>query len=147
MNEVNWLLIAVAALVLAVIVTFVLVLRRRPAPTITPAPKAAPAPVEEAPPPVAVETPFTAAPAGEPDDLSRIKGIGPKLSARLAELGVFHFQQIADWTPEQLAVVDAQLGNFQGRPQRDQWQSQARLLASGDTKGYERVHGKLGPAS
>jgi predicted flap endonuclease-1-like 5' DNA nuclease len=82
----------------------------------------------------------------------RIKGIGPKLSARLAELGVFHYAQIAGWTPEQLAAVDAQLGNFQGRPERDQWQSQARLLASGDVKAYERAHGKLeqptgGPAA
>jgi predicted flap endonuclease-1-like 5' DNA nuclease len=82
----------------------------------------------------------------------RIKGIGPKLSTRLAELGVFHYRQIADWTPEQLAAVDAQLGNFQGRPERDQWQSQARLLASGDVKAYERAHGKLeqptgGPAA
>ncbi len=98
-------------------------------------------------PAAAALTPFLATPDGAPDDLGRIKGIGPKLSARLNELGVFHYRQIAQWTPEQLAAVDAQLGNFQGRPQRDQWQSQAALLASGDVKGYERVHGKLGPAA
>lgn len=92
-------------------------------------------------------SPFLAAPDGEADDLTQIKGIGPKLSARLAELGVFHFRQIANWTPAQLAAVDAQLGNFQGRPERDQWQSQARLLASGDRKAYERAHGKLGDAA
>jgi predicted flap endonuclease-1-like 5' DNA nuclease len=111
---------------------------------------------ESPPPPVVAETPqvvpaeptsspFLAAPDGPPDDLSRIKGIGPKLSARLAELGVFHYRQIADWTPEQLAAVDRLLGAFQGRPARDQWQNQARLLASGDTRAYERAHGKLGP--
>ncbi|MGQ5702008.1 hypothetical protein ACUJ46_08165 [Sandaracinobacteroides sp. A072] len=92
-------------------------------------------------------SPFLPGPEGEPDDLMRIKGIGPKLSARLAELGVFHYRQIADWTPEQLAHVDSQLGQFQGRPERDQWQSQARLLASGDVKAYERAHGKLGPSA
>ncbi|MGL6042443.1 MAG: hypothetical protein ACRC1J_00820, partial [Sandaracinobacteroides sp.] len=91
-------------------------------------------------------SPFLTAPDGPADDLAKIKGIGPKLSALLAGLGVFHYRQIADWTPEQLATVDARLGNFQGRPQRDQWQSQARLLADGDTRAYERVHGKLGPA-
>jgi predicted flap endonuclease-1-like 5' DNA nuclease len=91
----------------------------------------------------AASSPFLAAPQGEPDDLGRIKGIGPKLSARLAELGVFHYAQIADWTPAQLAAVDAELGNFSGRPERDQWQAQARLLASGDLKAYERAHGKL----
>jgi predicted flap endonuclease-1-like 5' DNA nuclease len=116
-----------------------------PAPAATaPAPSAPPAAV--APPPAAA-TPFLAAPDGPPDDLMRIKGIGPKLAARLAELGVFHYAQIAAWTPAQLAEVDSRLGNFQGRPARDQWQSQAALLAAGDIKAYERVHGKLGPAA
>lgn len=112
-----------------------------PAPKAAAEPPVAVAPLAEAP------SPFLAAPDGEVDDLMRIKGIGPKLSARLAELGVFHFAQIAGWTPEQLALVDSQLGTFQGRPERDQWQSQAALLAAGDIKAYERVHGKLGPAA
>lgn len=105
------------------------------------APEAAPeaAPVTDAP------SPYLPAPEGEADDLGRIKGIGPKLSARLKELGVFHYGQIAGWTPEQMALVDGELGQFQGRPERDQWQSQARLLAAGDVKAYERAHGKLGP--
>lgn len=95
----------------------------------------------------AVPSPFLPAPDGPADDLMAIKGIGPKLAARLSELGVFHYRQIAGWTPAQLAEVDAQLGAFQGRPERDQWQSQARLLAAGDIKGYERAHGKLGPGT
>lgn len=124
------------------------------APTVAAPPPAAPAaappiaeraPSEPAPLPDNLASPFLAAPVGAADDLMRIKGIGPKLSARLAELGVFHYSQIADWTPAQLDAVDAQLGNFQGRPMRDQWQSQARLLASGDVKAYERAHGKLEP--
>lgn len=100
---------------------------------------------ESAPPPAGLASPFLAAPVGAADDLMRIKGIGPKLSARLSELGVFHYSQIAEWTPAQLDMVDARLGTFQGRPLRDQWQSQARLLASGDVKTYERAHGKLEP--
>jgi len=109
------------------------------------APAAASLQSEPASPPADSASPFLVAPVGAPDDLMRIKGIGPKLSARLAELGVFHYSQIADWTAAQLGVVDAQLGSFQGRPLRDQWQSQARLLASGDIKAYERTHGKLEP--
>jgi predicted flap endonuclease-1-like 5' DNA nuclease len=105
------------------------------------APAAASDPVPQ---PADPASPFLAAPDGAPDDLMQIKGIGPKLSARLAELGVFHYAQIAGWTPAQLAAVDAELGTFQGRPERDQWQSQARLLGSGDLKAYERAHGKLG---
>lgn len=107
-------------------------------------PPPAAAPPAPPPPPPGDDSPFLAAPDGEADDLARIKGIGPKLSARLTELGVFHYRQIAGWTPAQLAIVDAQLGNFQGRPERDRWQEQARLLAAGDVKAYERAHGKLG---
>lgn len=123
------------------------------------APRVAPAPASESPAAAQPEaepaaeaiasaaSPYLPAPVGEADDLGRIKGIGPKLQGRLRELGVFHYSQIADWTPAQLAEVDAALGQFQGRPERDQWQSQARLLASGDLKAYERAHGKLGPDS
>lgn len=84
-----------------------------------------------------------AGPAGAGDDLTRIKGVGPKLSALLASLGVTRFDQIAGWSDADVARIDAQLGNFSGRPQRDQWIEQARLLATGDTAGYESRFGKL----
>lgn len=80
---------------------------------------------------------------GEADDLTRIKGLGPKLSALLSGLGVTRFAQIAAWTDEDLARIDPQLGAFAGRPARDQWVAQARLLAAGDTAGYESQFGKL----
>jgi predicted flap endonuclease-1-like 5' DNA nuclease len=56
---------------------------------------------------------------------------------------VKRFAQIAAWNDEELARIDAQLGSFAGRPQRDQWVEQARLLAAGDTAGYENRFGKL----
>jgi len=77
------------------------------------------------------------------DDLTRIKGLGPKLNTLLGQLGVTSFAQIASWTDEDLARIDSQLGNFAGRPARDQWVAQARLLAAGDTAGYENAFGKL----
>lgn len=80
-------------------------------------------------------------PAG--DDLTRIKGVGPKLAARLAELGVTSFARIAAWDDAELARIDSQLGAFAGRPRRDQWIAQAGFLASGDTAGYEARFGKL----
>lgn len=95
---------------------------------------AEPAPETQAPP---------AADKGAADDLTRIKGVGPKLSALLGQLGVTSFAQIAAWTDEDLARVDAQLGAFAGRPRRDKWVEQARLLAAGDTAGYEGQFGKL----
>jgi predicted flap endonuclease-1-like 5' DNA nuclease len=77
------------------------------------------------------------------DDLARIKGVGPKLKARLAELGVSSFAQIAAWSEADIAAVDAQLGTFAGRCTRDQWVAQAGFLASGDVAGYEAQFGKL----
>lgn len=77
------------------------------------------------------------------DDLTRIKGLGPKLAARLAELGITRFDQIAGWDDAALAEIDAQLGNFAGRPARDGWVEQAKFLAAGDTAGFEAKFGKL----
>lgn len=77
------------------------------------------------------------------DDLTRIKGVGPKLSTLLAQLGITTFAQIAAWTEEDVARIDPQLGSFAGRPVRDQWVAQARFLAANDTAGYEGQFGKL----
>lgn len=84
------------------------------------------------------------APAGEEaDDLLRMKGVGPKLNARLIELGITRFSQIAAWSAADIEAVDAQLGAFKGRPVRDQWVDQARYLANGDVAGFEAKYGKL----
>lgn len=77
------------------------------------------------------------------DDLTRIKGVGPKLRARLGELGVTRFDQIANWTDADIARIDASLGTFAGRPTRDNWVEQAKLLATGDKAAYEAKFGKL----
>jgi predicted flap endonuclease-1-like 5' DNA nuclease len=84
-----------------------------------------------------------AAPEAQGDDLTRIKGLGPKLRTRLTELGVTRFEQIAAWTEADIATIDAQLGSFAGRSTRDQWVAQAGFLASGDVAGYEAKFGKL----
>jgi len=64
------------------------------------------------------------------DDLKRISGVGPKLEGVLNDLGFYHFDQIAAWTPEQVAWVDARL-KFKGRIERDDWIGQAKGFASG----------------
>jgi predicted flap endonuclease-1-like 5' DNA nuclease len=77
------------------------------------------------------------------DDLTRIKGIGPKLVEQLSALGVTRFDQIAGWTDEEIDRIDAKLGRFAGRIRRDSWTEQARFLAADDTAGYEAKFGKL----
>jgi predicted flap endonuclease-1-like 5' DNA nuclease len=64
-----------------------------------------------------------------PDDLTLLVGIGPKLAASLAELGVTRFAQIAAWGPEELGSFDKLL-NLRGRAERDAWVAQAKRLAS-----------------
>jgi predicted flap endonuclease-1-like 5' DNA nuclease len=108
----------------------------------------------EVPPPVEIEPvkpepealvePIHPIPAGPADELTRMKGVGPKVAALLNGLGVTRFDQIAAWSDADVARVDAQLGAFKGRIARDQWVEQARLLAAGDTAGYEAKFGKLG---
>jgi len=77
------------------------------------------------------------------DDLTRIKGVGPKLAALLQSLGVTSFAQVAAWDDAEVERVDAQLGRFQGRIRRDDWRAQARLLAAGDMAAYEARFGRL----
>ena len=77
------------------------------------------------------------------DDLTRLKGVGPKLAAMLGDMGVTTLGQIAAWSDADIDRIDAQLGRFQGRIRRDDWVTQARLLAADDTAGYEAKFGRL----
>jgi predicted flap endonuclease-1-like 5' DNA nuclease len=77
------------------------------------------------------------------DDLTRIKGVGPKLRDLLVSLGVTRFEQVAGWSEADIDRIDAQLGRFEGRIRRDDWREQARLLASGDQAAYEQKFGRL----
>jgi NADH-quinone oxidoreductase subunit E len=70
---------------------------------------------------------YDIAPA-ERDDLKLLKGVGPKLETMLNEMGIYRFDQIAAFTPDNLAWVDANLTAFKGRPVRDDWVSQAKEL-------------------
>jgi NADH-quinone oxidoreductase subunit E len=70
---------------------------------------------------------------GKADDLTIIKGIGPKLAELCHSLGYFHFEQIAAWSADEIAWVDENLEGFRGRVTRDDWVGQAKVLARGGT--------------
>jgi|GEM_PF-1249674 len=74
---------------------------------------------------------------GKADDLKQIKGVGPKLEGVINSLGFYHFDQIAAWTPDEIAWVDMRL-KFKGRIERDGWIEQARLLASGGETEFSK---------
>jgi predicted flap endonuclease-1-like 5' DNA nuclease len=82
-----------------------------------------------------------AAATTDPDDLLVIKGIGPKLNGMLNGMGITTFAQIANWNRDDVAKVDANLGEFQGRVDREEWIPQAKLLAAGNNTEWERIYG------
>lgn len=142
-----------------------------PAPPIAPAPPplgdwAAPGtPAADPPPeapdvadePIAATAPFEASPAAEAEPepaaaprtdggqrtLTTLKGLGPKVAARLGELGVATVGDLAALDEAQAQGIDARLGPFTGRMARDRWLEQARLLTAGDEKGFEAQFGRL----
>ncbi|MEM9268572.1 MAG: 50S ribosomal protein L21 [Pseudomonadota bacterium] len=108
-----------------------------PAPKPKAAPKKKAEPKAEAPAPAAEED---AAPGtqpanllteakGEADDLKKISGVGPKLEGTLNSIGVYHFWQIAEWGPDEIAFMDDKL-SFKGRIERDDWIAQAKTFAA-----------------
>ena len=120
----------------------------RPAPVRSPeiartAPVAEPVRPEPAAPVAAAATTAAGIPAavGASDNLTRIVGIGPKLNELLQSLGVRRFDQIAAWTPGEIAKVDSHLGGFKGRIERDSWVEQAKLLATGAIEEWQRRFG------
>lgn len=81
--------------------------------------------------------------SGPPDDLIRLKGVGPKLAALLNERGITRFDQIAKLSEGQVETIDASLGAFRGRFERDRIVEQADYLARGDIDGYQAKFGNL----
>ncbi len=112
------------------------------------APSPAPAPAPAAPPAAAPAATvvgtrpeaLTAARDGKGDDLTKIKGVGPKLSELCNSLGFYHFDQIAAWTADEVAWVDENLEGFKGRVSRDDWVAQAKILAAGGETEFSARH-------
>ena len=75
--------------------------------------------------------------AGVPDSLTRIRGVGERNEALLNSLGIYHFGQIAAWTPGEMRWIGQYLA-FPERIARDDWVGQAMVLASGGETGFEK---------
>ncbi len=73
--------------------------------------------------PIRLETP-----RGSIDDLTVISGIGPGNQQELNALGIYHYWQIAGWTPEHVAWVSNRV-RFPKRIVRENWMAQAARLA------------------
>ncbi len=73
---------------------------------------------------------------GRPDDLKLLKGVGQKLEKKLNALGIYHFDQIADWGPAEIEWVQAQLGTAGGSVLKEDFVDQARALAERNSTAY-----------
>ena len=77
-------------------------------------------------------TVLQSAPDGERDNLQKIHGVGPVLEAKLNELGIFHFHQVAALDDGDIGWIAGQMNAFPNRILRDRWVSQAaKLIATG----------------
>ncbi len=97
-------------------------------PAATAAPKAAKAAAKTAPAKAALAK--AAAPAADQaaDDLKKLSGVGPALEKKLLAGGVTSFAQIAAWSAEDVASVDAELA-LKGKIEKEGWIAQAKDLA------------------
>ena len=83
------------------------------------------APKKEAKADAAPATLFTA-PAGEPDDLTKIKGIGPVAKTQLYEQGITTFAQIAKLTDKEIVTIDEAMPF--SADQISDWREQAKAM-------------------
>ncbi len=90
--------------------------------------------------------PLLSAPRGDKgDDLKLIWGVADKLETRMNQLGIWHFDQIAAWTPAHIEWFEGEMPGFKGRIVGDKWLEQCAKLSSGwrpDGNIGERPKGK-----
>ncbi|MEA2028785.1 MAG: hypothetical protein U9N49_07395 [Campylobacterota bacterium] len=95
--------------------------------------------IEKEPKEVGIKPEFLDEPQGEKNDLKKISGIGAKLEEKLNDLGIFHYHQIAQFSPDNIIWVDDHLA-FKGRIERDDWVGQAQSLANGEDTEFSKKY-------
>jgi predicted flap endonuclease-1-like 5' DNA nuclease len=73
---------------------------------------------------------------GAADDLAKIKGLGPKSVEKLHALGVFHYDQIAGWSDDNVKWIESSIGAA-GRVKRSGWVEQARALSGASDRSAD----------
>jgi NADH-quinone oxidoreductase subunit E len=90
-----------------------------------------------------VKPPALSAPrGGKGDDLKLLWGVADKLEAKLNAAGVWHFDQIAKWTPLECLWIETHIEGMHGRIDRDRWIEQAGKLAAGWRPDATHQHGE-----
>ena len=71
------------------------------------------------------------------DNLRKIKGINSKIENDLNTLGIYHFEQISNWSAKNCDWIEEFL-HFPGVAKSNQWVDQAKILTSGKETIYSQ---------
>ncbi|GAB1421085.1 hypothetical protein MASR2M15_12240 [Anaerolineales bacterium] len=80
--------------------------------------------------------------SGSSDDLTRIEGIGPKMSVALINAGIDSFDKLAQSSDEEILAA-IQAANMRFAPSLSTWSAQARFAADGDWEGLDALQKQL----
>lgn len=78
----------------------------------------------------------------DPDDLSRIEGIGPKYQELLLEAGIDTYAKLAQLDEERIATLIREMGGRKSASMAT-WAEQAKLAAAGDWDGLAALQDEL----
>ncbi len=70
--------------------------------------------------------------AAEPDDFTKIEGVGPKIADLLTQSGIKTFMQLSRTTPEQIKEILVAAGGIYATRNPATWPDQAQLAATGE---------------
>ena len=81
--------------------------------------------------------------AAEPDDLTKIEGIGPKVQQLLNQAGISTFAELANRTPAQLDEILDAAGSIYKAMDESSWPKQAALAAEGKWDELQKLQDEL----
>ena len=81
--------------------------------------------------------------AVEPDDLTKIEGIGPKVQQLLNQAGINTFVELANRTPAQLDEILDAAGSIYKAMDESSWPKQAALAAEGKWEELQKLQDEL----
>ena len=68
----------------------------------------------------------------EPDDLTKVEGIGPKVAELLNNKGITSYRQLATTSPDQIKAILSEAGGMIANMNPSTWPDQAQLAATGE---------------
>ena len=74
---------------------------------------------------------------GKADNLTLIDGVGNAIEKKMFKLGIYHFDQVAKMSKAELVWLGNSVG-FPGRPERENWAGESKVLAAGGTTEHAK---------